>query len=102
MSWWPWVSRARLEDAQQEIAELKAERQRLHDRLAVLRGEQPLFERPVTPPPVPTVETPQRVSREEVSSEKKYVAGSVTPEYVRAEAAKALREGTLGQVTRIR
>lgn len=88
----PFVSRERLEEEQARVRALEAERRQLLDRLALLRGEPPLFAE--VPAPAPRPES--AAAAEEAPEPKKIVAGSVTADHILREAAKAVREHRTG------
>lgn len=87
----PFVSRERLEEEQARVRALEAERRQLLDRLALLRGEPPLFAEVPAPAPRQEAALP-----EEAPEPKKIVAGSVTADHILREAAKAVREHRTG------
>ena len=96
------MSRERLEECERRLLAADEERRLLLDRLALLRGEPPIFARPQIAdvpaklerepePEILRVETPD-AEKASVPA-KKMVAGSVTADYVLAQAAEAVRHG---------
>lgn len=81
----PWVSRGRFDDANEQIAELKADKKLLTDRIAVLTGQQPLY----APTPIALVAPVQ------AEDPPKPMGRKLTNREVIAWAEKQAREGKL-------
>lgn len=101
---WPWVSRARLEDAQRRIAELEEERRALWDRNLQVLGQTAFFaEKPATASATKSAAQAQAaapvtdVAGEETKEpERVLIAGSLTPDYIRGQFATAAAHNRIG------
>jgi hypothetical protein len=95
----PWVSRERLEDAERRIAELEAERRALWDRSLQMAGQPAFFTPTSAPPAAAPVEEPEPEPvkvKESDEPEREIVAGSLTPDFVRAKFRRASVAGKIG------
>lgn len=88
----PWVSRGRFEDAQQQIVEMKEERAKLYDRIAVLSGQQTLFAPAPLPPP------PAVVAAEVREDDEAPVGRKLTRRELIERAELAAREKKMGPI----
>lgn len=101
----PFVSRDRLEAVQDQLRISEVERHTLMDRLAMLRGEPPLFSKPeasvASASVAPSTDTLHVVAAQEpVKGAPKVLANSATFDHVLNKAAEAVRENRVGK-TRI-